>query len=128
MTLNFQNKLIFPAPENSYTTETAYGQVIYIPRDIMQRAKQRARHGYPLFRGEPGAQARTILGGEDAEESHHKPDHNPDEMIQRRSSLSDKLKVQSHTVVEGRGDNDGADLPANIDSPKEGEEIKVVLK
>jgi len=38
MTLNFQNKIIFPAPDNSYTTETAYGQVIYIPRDIIIRA------------------------------------------------------------------------------------------
>jgi len=52
MTLNFQNKIIFPAPENSYTTETAYGQVIYIPRDIMHRAKQRAKLGYPPFRAE----------------------------------------------------------------------------
>ena len=50
MSLNFQNKLIFPAPENSYTTETAYGQVIYVPRDIMKRAEQRARQGYPAFR------------------------------------------------------------------------------
>jgi len=25
MTLNFQNKIVFPAPESSYTTETAYG-------------------------------------------------------------------------------------------------------
>ncbi len=37
MTLNFQNKIVFPAPDSSYTTETAYGQVIYIPRDAMLR-------------------------------------------------------------------------------------------
>ncbi len=35
MTLNFQNKIVFPAPESSYTSETAYGQVIYIPRNIL---------------------------------------------------------------------------------------------
>lgn len=43
MSLSFQNKIIFPAPENSYTTETAYGQVIYIPRDIMKVARLKAR-------------------------------------------------------------------------------------
>ena len=37
MTLNFQNKIVFPAPEHSYTPETAYGQVIYIPRDMAER-------------------------------------------------------------------------------------------
>lgn len=37
MTLNFQNKIVFPAPEHSYTPETAYGQVIYIPRDMIER-------------------------------------------------------------------------------------------
>jgi hypothetical protein len=35
MTLNFQNKILFPAPETSYTTKSAYGQIIYIPRTIM---------------------------------------------------------------------------------------------
>ena len=34
MTLNFQNRIVFPAPETSYTSETAYGQVVYIPRNI----------------------------------------------------------------------------------------------
>lgn len=34
MTLNFQNKIVFPAPEHSYTPETAFGQVIYIPRNM----------------------------------------------------------------------------------------------
>ncbi len=34
MTLNFQNRIVFPAPEHSYTPETAFGQVIYIPRDL----------------------------------------------------------------------------------------------
>ena len=37
MTLSFQNRIVFPAPETSYTTETAYGQVIYIPRDILSK-------------------------------------------------------------------------------------------
>jgi hypothetical protein len=37
MTLNFQNRIVFPAPEHSYTPETAFGQVIYIPRDIRER-------------------------------------------------------------------------------------------
>jgi hypothetical protein len=41
MTLNFQNRIVFPAPETSYTTETAYGQVIYIPRDILTQPKVR---------------------------------------------------------------------------------------
>jgi hypothetical protein len=36
MTLNFQNKIVFPAPESSYTSETAFGQVIYIPRNYIQ--------------------------------------------------------------------------------------------
>lgn len=35
MTLNFQNKIVFPAPECSYTSETAFGQVVYIPRNIL---------------------------------------------------------------------------------------------
>ena len=47
MTLNFQNKLIFPAPENSYTVETSLNQVIYIPRDIMKLAQRRSLVGYP---------------------------------------------------------------------------------
>lgn len=41
MSLSFQNKLIFPAPENSYTVETSQNQVIYVPRDIMKRAARR---------------------------------------------------------------------------------------
>jgi len=32
MTLNFQNKIVFPAPESSYSTQSSFGQVIYIPR------------------------------------------------------------------------------------------------
>ena len=59
MTLNFQNKIIFPAPENSYTTETAYGQVIYIPRDMMKRAKDRANKGYPPFKNGDSASTKT---------------------------------------------------------------------
>ena len=47
MTLSFQNKLIFPAPENSYTIETSINQVIYIPRDIMTRAERRSKLDYP---------------------------------------------------------------------------------
>ena len=39
MTLNFQNKIVFPAPETSYTTQSAFGQVIYIPRNIMKKAE-----------------------------------------------------------------------------------------
>ena len=39
MTLNFQNKIVFPAPETSYTTQSAFGQVIYIPRDIMKQVE-----------------------------------------------------------------------------------------
>ena len=37
MTLNFQNKIVFPAPETSYTTQSAFGQVIYLPRNIMSQ-------------------------------------------------------------------------------------------
>lgn len=37
MTLNFQNKIVFPAPDPSYTTETAFGQVIYVPRNILTK-------------------------------------------------------------------------------------------
>lgn len=42
MTLNFQNKIVFPAPEHSYTPDTAYGQVIYIPRDMPERRAKAA--------------------------------------------------------------------------------------
>lgn len=42
MTLNFQNKIVFPAPEHSYTPETAYGQVIYIPRNMTERRLREA--------------------------------------------------------------------------------------
>lgn len=35
MSLSFQNKIVFPAPESSYTSQTAYGQVVYIPRNIL---------------------------------------------------------------------------------------------
>lgn len=34
MTLNFQNRIVFPAPDTSYTTQSAHGQVIYIPRNL----------------------------------------------------------------------------------------------
>jgi len=37
MTLNFQNKIVFPAPESSYTTESSLGQVIYLPRNILKK-------------------------------------------------------------------------------------------
>lgn len=47
MTLSFQNKLIFPAPENSYTVETSVNQVIYVPRDVMTRAERRSKLDYP---------------------------------------------------------------------------------
>ena len=47
MSLSFQNKLIFPAPENSYTVETSQNQVVYFPRDIMHRASRRQKLGYP---------------------------------------------------------------------------------
>lgn len=40
MTLNFQNKIVFPAPESSYTTETAYGQVIYFPRNLLTNTEK----------------------------------------------------------------------------------------
>lgn len=44
MTLNFQNKLVFPAPETSYNTTSAYQQVVYMPRNIMAQvaAKEKA--------------------------------------------------------------------------------------
>ena len=41
MTLNFQNKIVFPAPETSYTTQSAFGQVIYLPRNIMKRVESK---------------------------------------------------------------------------------------
>ena len=41
MTLNFQNKIVFPAPETSYTTQSAFGQVIYIPRNIMKQVDRK---------------------------------------------------------------------------------------
>ena len=44
---SYQDKLIFPAPEISYTVETSQGQVLYLPRDILQRADQRRLLNYP---------------------------------------------------------------------------------
>ena len=44
---SYQDKLIFPAPEISYTVETSQGQVLYLPRDAMQRAERRKSLGYP---------------------------------------------------------------------------------
>ena len=41
MTLNFQNRIVFPAPESSYTTQSAFGQVIYLPRDIMKQVEKK---------------------------------------------------------------------------------------
>ena len=41
MTLNFQNKIVFPAPETSYTTQSAFGQVIYLPRNIMAQVERK---------------------------------------------------------------------------------------
>ena len=43
MTLNFQNRIVFPAPETSYTTQSAFGQVIYLPRNIMKRVEHKFR-------------------------------------------------------------------------------------
>ena len=39
MSLNFQNKIVFPAPEPSYTTLSSAGQVIYLPRKIMTQVE-----------------------------------------------------------------------------------------
>ena len=44
---SYQDKLIFPAPEISYTVETSQGQVLYLPRDVLQRADQRRVLNYP---------------------------------------------------------------------------------
>lgn len=30
------NKLVFPAPQSSYTSETLYGKLIYIPRNALK--------------------------------------------------------------------------------------------
>ena len=70
MTLNFQNRIVFPAPETSYTTQSAFGQVIYLPRNIMKRvehkfnqsattAKQNANSG-------DGKNAQTKDGSQDS--------------------------------------------------------------
>ena len=45
--MSYQDKLVFPAPETSYTIVTSAGQVIYLPRDIMVRADRRKGLGYP---------------------------------------------------------------------------------
>jgi hypothetical protein len=48
MSLSFQNKIVFPAPENSYTSKSALGQVIYIPRNIMTKVNTKLdllKHG-----------------------------------------------------------------------------------
>jgi len=41
MTLSFQNKIVFPAPETSYTTQSAFGQVVYIPRNMMAQVEEK---------------------------------------------------------------------------------------
>jgi hypothetical protein len=84
--------LIFPAPENSYTSETAYGQVIYVPRDIMKRANQRARQGYPDFR----LQSNNI-----------DLDEEPKKKLSQRG--------MSEAVIEGKGDKDDGDISLPMD-------------
>ena len=48
--MSFQNKLIFPAPENSYTSESSMHQVIYIPRNILDISKRLEACEYPSIR------------------------------------------------------------------------------
>jgi len=52
MSLNFQNKIVFPAPETSYTTQSAFGQVVYIPRNMMQQVDRKLSKKKPLQRSE----------------------------------------------------------------------------
>lgn len=69
----------------------------------MQKAKQRARQGYPMFKNE---YANTRVVRKESVEEIDKAVVNPE-----------KAKIQSYAVKEGKGDNDGANLSANIDSP-----------
>lgn len=47
MTLNFQNKFIFPAPETSYSAADKMHEIIYVPRNVMDWAHQRRQAGFP---------------------------------------------------------------------------------
>ena len=113
MTLNFQNKIIFPAPENSYTTETAYGQVIYLPRDIMIKSRQRAKQGYPLYKNEY-TKNRVIrndsLIKDYLDQTEPLFSNNP-------GSVGEKAKIKCLAIQEGKGDNDAAELSIQMDSP-----------
>ena len=39
-----QTKLVFPAPDPSYSTTTSLNQVIYFPRDLMKRTAHMKPH------------------------------------------------------------------------------------
>ena len=61
MTLNFQNRIVFPAPEASYTTQSAFGQVIYLPRNIMTKVDKhfstKMKHLHPTSK-QPGTKVK----------------------------------------------------------------------
>ena len=47
MTLSFQNKFVFPAPETSYSVDDKMHEVIYIPRDVLSWSEHKKICGFP---------------------------------------------------------------------------------
>jgi hypothetical protein len=61
MTLNFQNKIVFPAPECSYSIHSAFKQVIYLPRNIMQKTRDKKAHEQRTGQSQQSGQTPSLL-------------------------------------------------------------------
>jgi len=64
MTLNFQSKIVFPAPECSYGIHSAFKQVVYLPRTIMSHPSSqppKAPSQPPQSGQIPGSQSSTAV-------------------------------------------------------------------
>jgi hypothetical protein len=49
MTRKLQDKVLFPAPEGSYSSESAYQSVIYVPRNVMKLGQPRTIEHIPCL-------------------------------------------------------------------------------
>ena len=49
MTQTFEDKMVFPAPDPTYTTESHSYQILYIPRNILQTADRMQTCDYPTI-------------------------------------------------------------------------------
>ena len=106
MTLNFQNKIVFPAPETSYTTQSAFGQVIYLPRNIMDQAErkfsQTRKHlNPPKNKGQGSTTASSAAAASNSgNDSSQQADENSDEsqayIDQAQANQEERKSVQSN--------------------------------